>query len=1078
MYQDHVIYINEAKSLKKGDTVQVNFNADSFQNCKNYLFKLRLSGDVGLHTSWEFEGGYPLLYRDIDDALCEETHHSQYSLRIKENKESYKRSVYYKVQCPLRITPQFPVPHNINKNCTFSLFIKGESFYSYEKAEVVFERYFKKTGRDIRDINDAPDEIITLPLPNGTYDWKQLTQTIAINDDTACILVYITVGKTDGEILLEDPTLKNVDGHNVIPQFTNTNAYHPFLNWLGENLSHKEWTDVEITINGTTLPTANLYQRCHLHSENEIPIPTELVLQGENTVCIKNVSDYHSPYPYILHKVELLSLINPKLSLVCCQNVAYNNQRFAIMVSTNQDNLSVSMSTNSTQLVPDVSNVILPKKGLHVLGFKVGENATDITINLSTDDSQVIAHIDRIVNKQYDNVLTGTGDAIYIPQDTTQMEEFLAWYLSNHLGNFITFRPVYRWSGTRTKNSQMWKRIAQLCNDMGIFYCHIIDGRELPGINANPTKAELEGDYFVGNQGHERDGAYYYWRQRDTTGNNLLFYEVSKKIHKHEDFTYSNPIEYTSTGIYNFFNPETPRDMHEAAQQFVNKSRVGLAGIKRHTGPSVLFKYFFEAGLEVGGAELMYGPQEVILSTLRGASLAYNRKEYAAHLAVQWSSTPHDTIERYRRFQLALFVCYIQGVHHINTEEGLYRMEEYFSSYDRFSQACQSHSKVQRDFTKFVMTHTRRGRMNTSIGILHGNNDGWVCFTRRNVWAQNGDDWAFSMPEESWDLLKVFYPDSVLNAIYSHPCPNEPQGFYSRTPYGTVDIVPVEAEIDVMKQYCSMAFLGYNTATYSQIDTLKEYVRNGGTLLLALPHLFSNTDRVGGNLIDNAQELIGVTLNGFLPTVDGITLGDITLSSTAHIADVFNGRPLVIENSIGDGKVTLVNTREYPAALGGIYERLLKQLGELSSQNEQTNGTLMTDDTVGFSIYDREDGHRIIYAININWWDNECDTANAQLHLSGQSYKTAIKREVITIFTILDDICIKTNDNETDVISIKQTDNGFILELQGNSQITLTVYCPAQSIKIQGFEVEKNGCGSFNIRGTILGEHELNIQYL
>ena len=61
------------------------------------------------------------------------------------------------------------------------------------------------------------------------------------------------------------------------------------------------------------------------------------------------------------------------------------------------------------------------------------------------------------------------------------MEDYLCWYLSGHLGDMITFRPVYRWCGSRTLRPEVWRRMAELCNGLNLSYCYISDGRELPG---------------------------------------------------------------------------------------------------------------------------------------------------------------------------------------------------------------------------------------------------------------------------------------------------------------------------------------------------------------------------------------------------------------------------------------------------------------------------------------------------------------------------------------------------------------------------------------------------------------------
>ena len=213
--------------------------------------------------------------------------------------------------------------------------------------------------------------------------------------------------------------------------------------------------------------------------------------------------------------------------------------------------------------------------------------------------------------------------------------------------------------------------------------------------------------------------------------------------------------------------------------------------------------------------------------------------------------------------------------------------------------------------------------MVSPAAILHGANDAWVCFTRRNAWSQEGDEWRFDTPEESWDLIKVFYPDSLLDAIYRHPCPEEPQGYYTRTPYGTVDILPVEASGEIYKAYSHMAFLGYNTADGEQVDKLCDYVKNGGKLLLGWCHLFTDTDRQtairGSAHVIDAAELTGVILHGFSPEKDGVSVGDITVTGgDVTVEEEKDGRPLVINNMDFDSVVTSVEQGTCDIGMAGL----------------------------------------------------------------------------------------------------------------------------------------------------------------
>lgn len=1085
LYENYILQEfdnRELPRLKAGASCKFTFSTDAFlkQAPDHYAFKVRLTGDVDTQPNWMWEGGYPRLYRLIDDSLSTETKESQFSLKLKLNHEDYPRRAWVHIPCPPRLTPQFPVLP-CDGRWDFSVLVKAQDLEIESEGRVCFvlEKHLKKPGVDPRDISGEPDEVTVVEFPQGSYDFTRFSTSITIDEDTASLLVYAVAQHAGGTVWLENPQLLNERGDNILPQFTVSNPFHEYLNWMGENLSRKDWTDIEATLNGETFFVGELFQRCHRFSENEIAIPANLMRQGENTLELRNVDDYFSPIPYRVKKVEILYGACEEIGIVSCPSLVYANAPFGVLVQVKTAGAPITVSSSSPEIAPVKPELSFPAAGLSIIPFTAKGPCTDVTVTVTCQGVTQTAQIQRVIEKTADNVLTGTGDAIYVPQDVQQTEEFLAWYLHNELGNFITFRPTYRWCGTRMLNPKVWERIVELCTQYGIHYCHMIDGRELPGANANPSKAMLQSEWFVGNQGHEHDGAYYYWGPgRIQDENEIFFSTLQSKIVKHPDFTYYHAPIFTEDGhIFGHYNPIDTKDMKEAAGHFVDNCRRDLAGIHRHTGPSTLFKYFFEAGLPVGGAELMYGPHEVVLSALRGASLAYHRQEYASHLAVQWSSTPHDSPAKYRRYQLALYVCYLQGTHHINTEEGLWRIEEYFSDYDRFGDVCRSYQKVQADFNHFVKAHSRRGKMVNPVALLHGQYDGWVCFTRQNAWAHLGDDWKFDTPEESWDLIKVFYPDSVMDSLYLHPCENKPQGFYSRTPYGTVDVLPVEAEGKLMDTYSAAAFLGWNTAEPGQLEKLAAYVNQGGTLLLGWPHLFTDTNRVSAihgepTLVDARliRELAGITFQGFVKaqTAQGetVTLGNVQLQDSVAVRSTLDGIPLVLEHPIGNGRVLFVNAREYPAAPGvrEIYESLLREIGETGVASQAQRGWMVTRDTVDTGVFDREDGLRDIYAININWWSDVNVPAKAQLLFGGHTIPVSIDREILHVITLGNRFGVWCSDNDTDILSIRETPGAVEITLQGYGCTNLRLI---SLDPIQSGDVPIVSCGESLYRTTV-----------
>ena len=114
----------------------------------------------------------------------------------------------------------------------------------------------------------------------------------------------------------------------------------------------------------------------------------------------------------------------------------------------------------------------------------------------------VKGEIPQVVERGVDNVVTGTGDMIYIEQRLDYVEEYLSWYISNGVGNLLTIRPTYRWCGTRTLNPDVWKLVTRVLNEMDIHYVLMLDGRELPGISTNPDDEMLSGAGYHGRQEH------------------------------------------------------------------------------------------------------------------------------------------------------------------------------------------------------------------------------------------------------------------------------------------------------------------------------------------------------------------------------------------------------------------------------------------------------------------------------------------------------------------------------------------------------------------------------------------------
>ncbi|WP_054027430.1 hypothetical protein [Bacillus sp. FJAT-28004] len=1048
----------EPPHIKPGDSLHCDFILDDLEFITKNDFKIMLKGEYAMHPSWMTEGGYPYLYRMVDDCLSpNDTHHSQFCLHLKGEGEPYRKRAYYK----------FVKPEHAGNQFTFSIYAKADYLEKNNTAdlEIVFEKRLIKEGIDKASISLDPDEVIIIPIEEGTYPWQKIERDFVLEDDVASILVYIQVKGCLGDLYLEDPRFNgnfySEPNYNYLAPFTMSDPYHEEMNWFGENLSKKEWANLTIKINNEICFDGEFFQRCLRFSEKEFKIDKDLLKIGKNTISITNQADYFMPQPYTVKSLYLLYQEAKNLTVVGFDDCIPLHTQIPIMVYL-KDRSTVIVSAGENE------NLIFEKehccqKGFNVINFMATSHQTNFKIKLNCGLEEETITITRTIEKKDDNVLTGTSDAIFISQDIEDFDEFFCWYLNNRLGNFISLRPVYRWTGTRELNKDFWAHLVKIFTEYRYHYCHIIDGRELPGMNANPTKEMLNGPYFIGNQGHERDGAFYYWGIG--RGAKFAFFDelMERFIDKIEDGKYLTPPVYAQNRVFSGYNPVKPTDMEEAAAQLVENVRYSLNGVKRHSGPSTLFKYFYEGGLESAGSELMYGPHEIIIAAQRGAAIAYNKKDLLAHLAVQWSTLPHDTKERFRRYQLSLFVCYTHNINHINTEEGLWHIESELAFFDRFSEACLGHLQVQKNFAHFVNTHTRPTKMVVPFGFLHGNNDAWVCFTRPNAWGQVGEKWKFDRMEESWDLLKTFFPDSVLSAIYRYPCENKPQGFYSRTPYGTVDILPIEAQPETYQKYKVLAFLGFNTATDQQFHKLLEFCYDGGTVILTWAHLFTTTDReeaLNGTsgLIEKGlmEKVLGIKEYIYPENVDNPKrIMDLTLQDTVTVVETHQGKPLIIQNTVGKGKVIFINSLHYPAnpAIREEYQSVLKQTAEEACKDEYEKGYIVGDDTVNFTVFDREDGLRVIYLLNIDWWSDK-EIAKATLKWNNKTFEINVEREKINIITLSESVGILSRDFDTEVVSIQESMGEAIIRLQGYGTTSLEVLTKdkqEKTIQIDGF---------------------------
>ncbi len=1028
-------------------------------------YRLFVTGQTELFFHWKNEPFHPFHYHSLVDAL-DSVHawRAQYCLDLSsEEPKRYIKRVYKKVvwNPKLSYLELIPVPDEWQ----YGISVKAKGLKIHEGGYLRMRLDVRYHHDDVNklSVEREPDVRYILNIPAGNYSWQKFTEKITLpHDKVASVGVFIEGTGYEGTVYVEKPHLTELNKrYNVIPDFTTPVSRCDSFDWSAQHLSRKEWPEFRVTLNGTEIFEGERFERCHVNSEWEIALPRELLKTDEyNKINIELISDYHDPLPYSIHELGIIEQrAGGDFALLAVSQTAPSGGKAYALIKTCSDNVTVSASYTGGLKGADTFS--FECAGLHGISFDCGEPTENASITLSNDTYKAVGTVERIVLREDDGIITGTGDFIYVNINREDAEEFLAWYLSEGIGNLMTLRPAYRWSGTRIPEEGAWRDIVRVLNECGITYVNMVDGRELPGMGLNPSGAELEGEGNLGKQNHELDGAMWYWFRHTTDSSHSLrqyndmaheayaeedpehanrpvmsarnlIYHVEKKTEVSLDKKTTAPVfdgDKTDTDtVYQYKDPTLVQDTKAAYEYTMERlAHIKTESAKRHTGPSVMFKYMLDGGFDWVGAETMYTSHEPLLAFLRGATWSRGKESMGVHHALQWSSSPHDAPEHIRRYRLALYSSYMQGITDINTEEGLWRLEEYYSDFHRFTNTCIRHTQQQKDFYRYVSTHTRRGRFHTPVALLQGRYDGWHSFSSNSTWSFEGIKDGDS--EKSWELLKTVYPESNLgNSLYFHNCPTDmPLGYYSATPMGNIDALPVEAEtVDRYESYGALAFAGYNCYSAADFDRLFNYVRGGGRLLLTRAHMTDTTlyaDIAAGNLhySENPHSLTdGAPV--FAEEHVGGTAVKVCKNYSRHCLEALSftdeGTPLLCSYKIGDGEILLVNADAYPAhpAIRDIYFTEFKTL--MLELTEQEYAWAYTNDKVETAVYLRGDESRDIYFLAVDWYHAPEMIRHATLHIGDERYDVALPFGVMKKCTVKDGIGLYAETEDAEVISV------------------------------------------------------------
>ena len=496
--EDHVIRPGQSLTLHLGpipeDTCQLFF-----------------TGETATFYQWKNEPDEPQFYRRLDDALdTAEAEKEAYALHFEGTDADYPLRACTKVLWPPVLSYLALSAFTEDWTCGIRAKAKNVKIGTDGYLRLRFEVRYKKPGLSRRRGYGPVDQVTQIDFAEGSYDWQDICRSLTIpTQETANVFVCLEGRHFSGDIWFEAPFLTSSNGYNTVPSFGIFTEDRPQFNWLGQNLSKKEWPSFAVSLNGTEIWNGPIFERCHRYSEWQIHLP-EGLLFDDNVLTITRLNQGREPLPYRLHEIGAVLVHDAyaPFRIVAVPEQVPVGVEFGILVKA-AEAMTVEWTSDAIKLVgPKVIQA-----GLQVLRCRVDKPGTYLRFSVNGIQDE----IRRAVIKKEDGEITGTGDLIYIDQTPADFEEFLSWYLAEGVGNLLTIRPTYRWSGCRQIDPKVWEMLVRVLNGMNVKYAHMIDGRELPGVNTNPARDLLQSPAFLGRQNHERDGAQCYWGYSEFT---------------------------------------------------------------------------------------------------------------------------------------------------------------------------------------------------------------------------------------------------------------------------------------------------------------------------------------------------------------------------------------------------------------------------------------------------------------------------------------------------------------------------------------------------------------------------------
>lgn len=365
------------------------------------------------------------------------------------------------------------------------------------------------------------------------------------------------------------------------------------------------------------------------------------------------------------------------------------------------------------------------------------------------------------------------------------------------------------------------------------------------------------------------------------------------------DFGEIFTLTYDSAATTNATTPrldELAKGLTEKIRKHVDERRAAGYGLISCTSSCFFMDYEIAAGVDFTLFEDLTSEMNLISALSRGLARQYGRKIWGSHIAneyydwIRWG-TPHYDETLYTQMAMK----YMAGAKIIISESGAWHCQtpsknspqnlapvvpgswklnfsaqkptdaeiapkvraalKFRKELSEDGEYAKGYRRQMSDFYDYVKKHgTPSGQPETTFAIAKGNYDLW-CGEHDGIpkhnqviaglhnWAERHMEWLAGAPEDGWGIAhQVFWPcgQGILGTEDLNRC-------MSGTPWGQIDIVSFAYDQPtaehLIKNYKTIAFLGWNTCSEKQYRVLCDYVHGGGKLFISIPHFSTDVTR-------------------------------------------------------------------------------------------------------------------------------------------------------------------------------------------------------------------------------------------